>query len=391
MTFSSHTEDTIGNINTTWVNRTETTPWCIPPVPPVADFTGVPVYGTAPMLTTFTDTSTNTPTSWYWTFGDGGFSVAQHPTNLYAANGLYTVTLNATNAFGFNTSTKVGYVNVTAAAPTASFTGAPLTGAAPLTVTFTDASTGTITSYLWDFGDLGASILQNPSHAYAATGTYTVKLTVSDGIGSNVMTRTNYVVVGTPPTPVPTTAAPINPVVGNQSLRISAEKGANYLSWVWEPTTASAGTVPLNVYVDDSATPIRTSYSQRTYLTADLNSGERHTIALYNATNYNVTTNTYDGPQQLMGRATTTTLRPQYEVYFILGLGICLMVLIIFMRELIRLILISLLNIIICLFAVSISDGYGMTQYVFWGIIIITGIIFLVNGIPKIREELNWF
>jgi PKD repeat protein len=383
MTFSSHTEDASGNINTTWVNRTETTPWCAPVVP-LVNFVGAPVYGLPPMTVTFTDTSLYSPTVWFWEFGDGGHSFAQNPTYTYGA-GLYTVKLTASNAYGVNDTTKTNYINVSAAAPTASFTGAPVSGMPPLAVSFTDASTGAITTRLWSFGDGDTSAAVNPFHTYAA-GIFTVSLTVTDGSGgSNTMTRTNYIAVGAP------TPTPVLPVVGNQSLRISVEKGANYLSWVWVPATSSGGSPSVNVYVDDNAMPIRTSYSQRSYLLPDLNPGERHTITLYNASNYNLTTGYYEGPQELLGKASTTTLRPQYEVYFILGLGICLMVLIIFMRELIRLILISLLNIIICLFAVSISDGYGSTQYVFWGIIIITGIIFLVNGIPKIREELNWF
>jgi len=57
-----------------------------------------------------------------------------------------------------------------------------------LTVSFTNSSTdtgGTISSYAWDFGDGGTSTAQNPSHTYAAGGTYNVKLTVTDNLGAS--------------------------------------------------------------------------------------------------------------------------------------------------------------------------------------------------------------
>ncbi|MBI5541748.1 MAG: DUF2271 domain-containing protein [Bacteroidia bacterium] len=60
----------------------------------------------------FTDQSTNTPTSWAWNFGDGQTSTVQNPTHTYAAAGTYTVALTATNASGNNTSTQTNYITV---------------------------------------------------------------------------------------------------------------------------------------------------------------------------------------------------------------------------------------------------------------------------------------
>jgi PKD repeat protein len=81
--------------------------------------------------------------------------------------------------------------------PVASFSGTPTSGTAPLTVAFSDSSTGGPTSWSWTFGDGGTSTAQNPSHTYSATGTYTVSLTVANTAGSNTLTRTGYISVGT--------------------------------------------------------------------------------------------------------------------------------------------------------------------------------------------------
>ena len=80
-------------------------------------------------------------------------------------------------------------------APTASFSATPTSGPAPLTVQFTDASTGSPTAWSWNFGDGGTSTAQNPSHAYTAAGTYTVTLTASNSSGSDTVTRTGLISV----------------------------------------------------------------------------------------------------------------------------------------------------------------------------------------------------
>jgi bacillopeptidase F len=80
--------------------------------------------------------------------------------------------------------------------PVANFVGSPTSGYAPLTVQFTDQSTGNPTSWLWDFGDgTPTSSLQNPAHTYANAGTYTVSLNATNANGSDVETRPGYISV----------------------------------------------------------------------------------------------------------------------------------------------------------------------------------------------------
>jgi parallel beta-helix repeat protein len=84
--------------------------------------------------------------------------------------------------------------------PVANFTATPTVGIAPLTVNFTDTSTGTITSWTWDFNNDGTtdSTAQHPVHVYGSQGTYTVSLTVTGPDGSDAETKTNYITVTSP-------------------------------------------------------------------------------------------------------------------------------------------------------------------------------------------------
>lgn len=93
-----------------------------------------------------------------------------------------------------------GYPDLTVeTTPVAAFSGAPTSGVVPLTVNFTDESTGGPTSWLWDFGDTETSTSQNPSHEYATPGTYTVKLTVTNASGSDQLIKTDYIMVTASP------------------------------------------------------------------------------------------------------------------------------------------------------------------------------------------------
>jgi PKD repeat protein len=80
--------------------------------PPSASFTGTPIYG-LPHAIRFTDTSTNYPTAWNWTFGDGGTSTEQNPVHTYVSDGTYTVSLTATNEYGSDTVTESDFQVVT--------------------------------------------------------------------------------------------------------------------------------------------------------------------------------------------------------------------------------------------------------------------------------------
>jgi len=161
--------------------------------PPTANFTGSPTSGTVPLTVNFTNQS-NGATSYLWNFGDSQTSTATNPSHTYTSTGTFTVTLTATNACGSDQEVKTGYITVSCTPPVANFSGSPTSGNAPLTVNFTDLSTGA-TAWSWNFGDGGSSTAQNPSHTYNSAGTYTVTLTATNSCGSDGETKTNYITV----------------------------------------------------------------------------------------------------------------------------------------------------------------------------------------------------
>lgn len=78
--------------------------------PPVASFSGTPTRGEVPLLVQFTDTSSYSPTSWKWQFGDGEESIEESPQHMYTSEGKFTVTLTVTNSEGSSSQTKTGYI-----------------------------------------------------------------------------------------------------------------------------------------------------------------------------------------------------------------------------------------------------------------------------------------
>lgn len=79
---------------------------------PVSDFSGIPLSGVKPLTVSFTDLSTNSPTSWLWNFGDGYTSTEQNPVHNYLNIGIYSVSLKVTNAYGEDTEIKNNYIEV---------------------------------------------------------------------------------------------------------------------------------------------------------------------------------------------------------------------------------------------------------------------------------------
>jgi parallel beta-helix repeat protein len=162
-----------------------------------ADFTADPLSGDAPLTVQFTDISSGEPFRWYYQFGDGYSSTSKNPVHTYRNPGTYTVTLSIMsreNTKVITTTTeKVGYLTVKGMPEdqlVANFTASPMTGEAPLVVSFTDTSTGNPTGYRYSFGDLSVSAGPDPVHTYRRPGTYDVQLTVWTTAGGNLKSNT---------------------------------------------------------------------------------------------------------------------------------------------------------------------------------------------------------
>lgn len=147
----------------------------------VADFTGSPLSGVAPLTVQFNNTSTNA-SIYLWQFGDNQTSNSLNPTHVYNA-GTYNVSLTADS----NVKTRNNYITVTSSFQ-ANFEYR-IIGHVKRKMLFTNTSTGNPTSYRWDFGNRNYSTLKNPTINYNKAGTYNVTLTIYKNGLSNSITK----------------------------------------------------------------------------------------------------------------------------------------------------------------------------------------------------------
>ena len=191
------------NISTqvTFINVTALT------IAPISSFNANVTSGTAPLDVGFTDTSTNTPTSWNWSLrnvtGNNTpvwFSTEQNPAHTFGI-GNYSIELNASNSAGYNISTQVTFINVTVAPiiPVASFSANVTRGSAPLAVSFTDTSTNTPTSWNWSFTNVTGNNTpvwwgteRNSTRTFGA-GSYSILLNASNSAGYNLSTQVTFI------------------------------------------------------------------------------------------------------------------------------------------------------------------------------------------------------
>jgi len=208
---------------------------------PVVSFVTNITSGVVPLTVQFVDASTNSPSSWVWSFGDGGVSTSPDPVHTYATQGSYTVTLTVTNSAGSNTTSLTNYItaNQMTVTPTALFKSTVTSGYEPLTVQFVDASTNSPNSWVWSFGDGGTSTLQNPAHTYTAAGTYAVTLTATNTIGSNTVTQPGYITVNAA---VPVTSFTANVTSGVKPLTVQFTDTSNNTPTGWYWTFGDGGT-----------------------------------------------------------------------------------------------------------------------------------------------------
>ncbi len=217
----------------------------------------------------------------------GNLAANATATRITPGAGSYRAYLVASNAAGNSPQSNVATFTV-AAPPAAAITMTPSSGNAGVTnFTFYDESTGTVTSRLWQFGDGGTAMTSVASHTYAASGQYTITLTVYGPGGSSSATKN--VVISGPLNPIftwsPTVPAP------NDTVQFTDQSGGAPTSWQWQfgdgtgstsqnPTrkyaAAGAYTVTLTVFRNNTS-----ASTTRTITVANSTGGTQLPIAAF--------------------------------------------------------------------------------------------------------------
>lgn len=155
-------------------------------VPPSASFTVSTDSVCVADNITLTNTSSPSPLTCFWDFGDGNFSNDCVVNHSFDTSGNFMVTLVVTDGDGCRDTTQQ-LVNVTAN-PIAAFDFTKNGECTPVEVIFQNQSSMG-ESYIWDFGDGMMSTETTPSHTYSDSGNYVVTLTTISGVCSNSTTR----------------------------------------------------------------------------------------------------------------------------------------------------------------------------------------------------------
>ena len=190
------------------------------------DFWATGTEGCGPLYLEFMDASSNA-NQWLWNFGDGTTSTLQNPPHTYLNNGNYTVTLFSGSVDGCLDTMVYSPIIITN--PVANFVSANPTNCPPALVSFTDLSIDAVL-WLWDFGDGSSSINQHPGHVYNISGSYTIKLIVTNSMGcSDTLIRPNYIEI---PGPITNFSISANQACVQSQLQFS-DLSINAISWNW--------------------------------------------------------------------------------------------------------------------------------------------------------------
>jgi gliding motility-associated-like protein len=205
----------------------------------------------APGVVRFFDQSTGGPvTSWKWVLGNGSDTVrnVQNPVATYFNPGTYTVTLIVSNGTQESTVTKTNFITILAP-PQVNYVADDTIGCFRHTVNFRDltvVSSGSISSWYWDFGDGNFSTEQNPRHVYNLAGNYTVNLTVTQTNGCQQTYTKPWPYINVTPGVVANFLAPIasgcNPPV-NVNLQ-NTTTGPGNISYAWDFGNATGSNQP---------------------------------------------------------------------------------------------------------------------------------------------------
>lgn len=222
---------------------------------PVASFTASPLVGCTPLTVNFTENSTNTPGAYsvsrYWDFGNNTTSTVTtaNTSAVYNNSGLYSVSMIVTDNVGCSdTIKKTNYIQ--AQHPHAHLSASNTTPCKGVPIQFFNSSTGIGMTYYWDFGDNTYSTAFSPMKAYAANGSYTVKLIVTDNLGcKDTAVQTNYINISSPTASFTMSdSISICPPLNVQFTNTST--GASYYLWNFGNSSTSVVQNPTATYTN---------------------------------------------------------------------------------------------------------------------------------------------
>ncbi|MEO1715423.1 MAG: PKD domain-containing protein, partial [Bacteroidota bacterium] len=157
--------------------------------PPEADFSVI-----IDELTIVFQNNTLGGNTYQWDFGDQNTSLQEAPTYTYQDNGIYEVTLIATNDCGQDTSVQAVTTGIV---PEANFIAESTGGCAPVSIHFIDLSQGLVTSRMWSFpgGDPSTSADSTVLVTYENPGTYDVSLIAINATAADTVISTEFIEV----------------------------------------------------------------------------------------------------------------------------------------------------------------------------------------------------
>ena len=212
-------------------------------------------------------------TSYFYDFGDGSTSNMQNPNHQFNGISVFDITYKIENSMGCVNQQLFPSFITTTGPPTADFIADPIVNCAGETIHFSDLSTSVsaINNWIWDFGDGGSSMTQNPSYQYNQTGNFDVTLITGEGICTDTLIKNYYIEIIEPSSFFRPSYNCVNPLLvefSNYSIgadQVEWDFGDGFTSINFNPTHhyMSPGVYNVSLKVTNNATSCTHEYTHQ--------------------------------------------------------------------------------------------------------------------------------
>lgn len=192
--------------------------------------------------------SSDTITSWFWDFGEGGNSNIQNPSYTYMSDGLFTVSLLVEDRNYCQDLIILSDYIEAQSQPIANFSADILLSCDTTeSISFHNLSSGSNLSYFWDFGDGSTSTLANPIHNYSS-GIFTIKLVVNNGFCLDTLIMQDYIEIGA--TATTNFTSNTNSGCSDLTVQFIDNSSIGTDNWLWDFGDGTTSTLqnPTHVY-----------------------------------------------------------------------------------------------------------------------------------------------